>query len=188
MKSTRTYSRSQAFTMVEIMVVIAILGLILTIGLPSAFRAVSRTPIQQAVYDITEACKQARAQAILNGLPATLVIYPQEKTFKVFSSFSQNHSEETNELAQPITPDINSDISTNQLGPEVFSAKLDDEIVLEMVDVNLREFKDEEIAKVRFFPNGTSDILTIIIQWREQEWRKISVDFVTAVASVEVIK
>ena len=73
-------------------------------------------------------------------------------------------------------------------GRGAFSARLPDELVVEMVDVNLRECKDEEEARVRFYPNGTCDSLTVVLQWRMQQWRKISVDMVTGRAEMEVIR
>jgi hypothetical protein len=33
-----------------------------------------------------------------------------------------------------------------------------------MLDVNLSEYKDSDEARVRFYPNGTSDELTVIIR------------------------
>jgi hypothetical protein len=58
-------------------------------------------------------------------------------------------------------------------------------IFIEMLDVNLTEHKDDEEVRVRFYPNGTCDELTLILRSDKNEWRKISLEVTTALASVE---
>ena len=53
-----------------------------------------------------------------------------------------------------------------------------------MLDVNLTEYKDKEFARVRFYPNGTSDEMTIVLQSEKGEFIKISLEITTALASV----
>ncbi len=53
-----------------------------------------------------------------------------------------------------------------------------------MLDINLLEYKDEEIARVRFYPNGTCDELTVILQSRG-EWKKLSLEVTPPGASGE---
>jgi hypothetical protein len=57
-------------------------------------------------------------------------------------------------------------------------------LTLEMLDVNLTEYKDAEQAQARFFPNGTCDELTIILSSDQNEWYKISLEITTALATV----
>jgi hypothetical protein len=54
-----------------------------------------------------------------------------------------------------------------------------------MLDVNLNEYKDAEEAEVRFYPNGTCDEMTLILVSDKNEWRKISLEITTGLASVE---
>ena len=53
-----------------------------------------------------------------------------------------------------------------------------------MLDVNFIEYKDAEEAHVRFFPNGTSDELTVILH-SGTEYRKITLEPTTGLANVE---
>ena len=76
--------------------------------------------------------------------------------------------------------------ATPVAGASVFSASLSDHIVIEMLDVNFFEMKNEEEARVRFYPNGTSDDFTIILRSDKNEWRKITLEVVTGLAEVEV--
>jgi len=68
------------------------------------------------------------------------------------------------------------------------SGSINDSIVLEMLDVNLMEFKDEPLAVVNFYPNGTCDELTIVLRSEANVWRKISFEVTTGMASVEEVR
>jgi hypothetical protein len=56
-----------------------------------------------------------------------------------------------------------------------------------MLDINLLEYKDSDEARVRFFPNGTSDEMTLVLQSGD-DYRKITLEVTTALTSVGVIK
>ena len=56
-----------------------------------------------------------------------------------------------------------------------------------MLDINLTEYKDAGEARVRFFPDGTSDEMTLIIHSGDQ-YRKITLEVTTGLASVEAIQ
>jgi len=68
--------------------------------------------------------------------------------------------------------------------PYTSSAKLSDDVRIEMCDVNFTEYLDQDVARVRFYPNGTCDELTLILR-SDLEWRKISLECVTSLAQVE---
>ena len=64
-----------------------------------------------------------------------------------------------------------------------------EDVVIEMLDVNFQELKDEAAAEVNFYPNGTSDRFTIVLVWPEKnEHQKISLDIITGLAVSEVIR
>jgi hypothetical protein len=55
-----------------------------------------------------------------------------------------------------------------------------------MLDINKwkHDFRDDELARVRFFPNGTSDELTLILSSDHGEQRGIVLEVTTGLASV----
>jgi Tfp pilus assembly protein FimT len=65
------------------------------------------------------------------------------------------------------------------------SAQFANGVTIEMLDVNLREYKDAEVARVRFFKNGTSDEMTLILRSDKGEWRKISLEITTGLALID---
>jgi prepilin-type N-terminal cleavage/methylation domain-containing protein len=66
-----------------------------------------------------------------------------------------------------------------------FSVQLPDSVNVEMFDVNFTEYKDADLAAVRFFPNGRSDDMTVVLSSSKNEWRMISLDITTGVVDDE---
>jgi type II secretion system protein H len=152
------------FTLIEIMVVVAIMGLIVAMGIPSIYHLTHKEGINQAVEDVCQACVNARARAIFSGMPAQLVFHPLEKRFEVSGG------------AGPTAP-----TTTSSTG---ISGRIDDSVSIEMLDIGMLEYKDSEWTSVQFFPNGTSDEMTMILHSSKNEWKKISLDVMTGLTSV----
>src|SRR6266700_2736800 len=75
---------ARAFTLIEIMVVVAIIAIVMMIGIPfMKYTFVGGEGIDRAVRDVKEACSNARANAILNGVETDLVIRPFDKRLEV---------------------------------------------------------------------------------------------------------
>jgi prepilin-type N-terminal cleavage/methylation domain-containing protein len=148
-----------AFTLIEIMIVVAIIGLLAATGLPSIMKALQKEGMRKAVSDVTEVCASARAKAIFSCQTVAVVFHPAERSFAVEGGGPGGGSTYVNE------------------------SKLPDGVELAMLDINLQDFGASEWAKVRFFPNGTSDEMTIVLHDRDH-WRKITLEFSTGLASV----
>ncbi len=175
---------SSAFTMIEIMIVIAIIGIVLTLGIPSMFKTMHKDSIRKAVSDVLEVCQQARAQAIVRGTLVELRIRPLTGEFLVVPVSETD----TNLLAVNAQGQaMSAGVAAAPAAP-TFKAQLSNRIVIELLDVNFLELKDEEDVRVRFQPNGTSDEFTIVLRSGANEWRKISLDVVTGLADFEVIR
>jgi Tfp pilus assembly protein FimT len=59
------------------MMVVAIIGLMMTMSVPAILRTMHQEPLRKAVNDVMNICSHARAQAILQGVPVTVVFYTQ---------------------------------------------------------------------------------------------------------------
>jgi prepilin-type N-terminal cleavage/methylation domain-containing protein len=171
----RPKPRVDAFTLIEIMIVVAIMGLTLTMGVPIVWRIWHKQAMAQAVRDVVEVCSNARAQAILRGATAEVVFHPKDGRMDVSSAPTRpKPGEESGADSAPAAS-----VSGH-------SAQLDmSHLRIEMLDVNLREYKDEETARVRFYPNGTCDELRLILVDDRNQWREISLEITTGLASVE---
>lgn len=172
-----------AWTLIEIMIVVGILGIVMTMSIPAFSQLRRKADLRQAVADVVEVCSTARARAILGGRPVELWIRPQEKLLWVAGGTEETAPAEPGAGVEPAGP------SPLNRGEERsgLSARLPESITLEMVDVNFVEFKDAELARVRFFPNGTCDELTLVLRSDRNEYRKISLEVTTALAQVETL-
>jgi prepilin-type N-terminal cleavage/methylation domain-containing protein len=148
-------TRTDGFTLIEIMMVVAILGLTLTIGMPSFIKTMKREGMRKAQMDLMEACRDARRSAILTAQPAYLVIHPNDGTFEV---------------------------------PGQFHGGFSDSVHIDILGVNFLEMEHADVARVRFNPNGTSDEFTIVFHGEDQSTVKVSLEPITALAQVEIIR
>jgi len=144
----------RAFTLIEIMIVVAIIGLIAAMGIPSMLLMLQKDGMRKAASDVTELLGDARAQAIL-------------KNHNTYVSF------------RPADNRLDSSIGK--------SVTLPDGVAMEAIGINLMDYSQTEESRVWFFPNGTSDELTLVLHSGD-EWRKITLEFSTAIASSEPLK
>lgn len=158
-----------AFTLIEIMIVVAIMGVIMTMGVPPFVRSLRRESVRKAAADLAEACSQARAQAILKSTMTELIFHPKDRRFEVGGASSGAANEDASVPA------------AGAGGP----GQLPDDVTIAMLDVNLREYKEEETARVRFFPNGTSDEMTVVFESKQGEMRGVSLEITTGLADIE---
>jgi prepilin-type N-terminal cleavage/methylation domain-containing protein len=169
-----------AFTLIEIMVVVGIMGLLLTMGVPIIYRMRHEAPLRKAVRDVVEVCSHARAMAILQGKAVCVVFHPQEGRFAVEGGSSPTPSQPG--ASAPIPTEI------SQPAASGLSGQLSDRVAIDMLDVDLTEYKDAEEVKVWFYPNGVCDELTLILRSLDASQdpiRAISLEVTTGLASVE---
>ena len=159
MKLVFTHPARRAFTLIEIMIVVAIMGLIAAMGLPSMLRALQKEGMRKALSDVVDVCASARARAILQNQTVAVVFHPAARTFAVEGGGATGGA------------------------VLVSSSSLPDGVELAMLDINQMDFGASEWAKVRFFQNGTSDEMTLVLHDRDN-WHKITLEFSTGLATV----
>lgn len=170
----------RAFTMLEIMMVVAIVGLVMAISVPSVLRTMHQEPLRKAVNDVINICSHARAQAILHGEMTTVVFHPQSGQVALSALATTNATDGSPPPGPPADASGSAALTLN-------TTQFANSIIIDMLDVNLLEYKDAAEARVRFFPNGTSDEMTLIIHSSDQ-YRKITLEVTTGLASMEVIQ
>ena len=69
--------------MIEIMIVLGIIAIMAAVGIPAFYKAFRKEALRQAVSDIVEVLSNARARAILGGVPMEVVIRPQERSMSI---------------------------------------------------------------------------------------------------------
>ena len=89
---------------------------------------------------------------------------------------------------QPVGGFVAAETSAPGSSSSIFSARLGKEVGIAMLDVNLMDQMQASEARVRFFPNGTSDEFTMVLQSDKGEMRKITLEATTGFADVEVLR
>ena len=152
-----------AFTLIEIMIVVAIMGLIAAIGVPSILQTFRTEGMRKAVSDVQDVCAEARQDAILYNKTTAVIFYPQpqDRRFAVEDAAG----------------------GVNKSSGRVTSSSLPVGVEFAMLDINLQDFGASKWARVFFYPDGTSDEMTLVLL-SQGERRKISLEFSTGLTTV----
>ena len=159
-----------AFTLIEIMVVVAIIGLMAAVGMPSIIRALQKDGMRKALSDVKDVCFTARQEAIVSKHKTAVVFFPQQGRFGLDGSVSANSTTTT----------------TNAHTGKVTGSSLPDGIHFAMLDIFHKDFAESQWARVFFYPDGTSDETVIVLTGRGQT-EKITLDYVTGTPVVSPV-
>lgn len=138
-----------AFTLIELMVVVGIMAIIVAIGIPFMANVVNGgRGISRAGRDVQQVCSDARALAILRQSPMDLRIRPADGVFEFGAAGGDD----------PRPSD-----GASPGGGGGSSVTLPEGVVIEALGINGLDWTEDEVANVRFYPNGTSDEMRIVL-------------------------
>ncbi len=175
------------FTLIEIMVVVGIMGIILTMSVPIVWKVFHKAPLNKAVADVVEVCSNARRQAIMQGHQVDVVFHPLEGRFEVAGGAAGTaNTPPPGSGTAAANPPVAASAASTMSGTGL-AASFDRSVTIDMLDINKNpdhDFKLDEFARVRFFPNGTSDELTLILRSDRGEQLGVVLEVTTGLPSV----
>jgi Tfp pilus assembly protein FimT len=151
------------------MVVVAIIGLVAAMSVPSILAMRHEAPMRKAIDDITEMCSRARAGAVLKNTTATIVFHPVARS------------------AELVNGDSNAALSTRLGKPSVTSVQFDPSVTVEGLGINLKDWTLADSAPVNFYENGTSDEMTLILSCHGER-EMISLELTTAMPDFKPLR
>jgi len=154
------------------MIVVAIIGLMASMSVPSILQTFRKEGMRKAVSDIMDLCNDARTQAIFSGRPAQIDFYPSDKRIELASASTNQPPAAGGSPAAPPT--------------SAKSVTLPANMDIEMLDIDMIDCRAQPKASVKFNPNGTCDELTLILHAGD-DWEKITLEYSTAQASVNPV-
>ncbi len=174
------------------MIVVAMIAIFMTIGMPSIYHALHRNPMQQATFDLEEAFRNARMQAIMKGVPAEVVLIPADRSVSVRlapgAELPRLHSRTDDPTAEGAAQmDAGEPAPATSSIPN-FSAQWAESVAFKQLLVNLRDYQELDEARIRFYPNGTSDALIATLVSEANEERTVTLEITTGRSNVEVVR
>lgn len=164
----------RAFTLLEIMIVVGIMGIVLTMGVPIVWKVFHRSDMSKAIFEMQELCRNARARAILQGVQTQLVLHGGDGGISIEGGAGSAPAAATGVLS-PSAP----------AGGAPTSTHLPDGVAIFKFLVGGVDCMHMEMARVRFFPNGTCDDFVMQLVSDRAERVEISLEVTTSLADVE---
>jgi Tfp pilus assembly protein FimT len=171
----RVNAPASAFTLIEIMVVVALMMIVMSMGVPIVYKTFHKQPMTKALTDVVDICSAARARAILQGTMTEVVFHPQDGRLEVSGGAGAPGVGYTGGgVVEVNTPGSSSSAS----------AQLSDRVMIDMLDINLSEYKEADEARVRFYPNGMCDEMTLILRGEGGEQRGVTLEITTSLPTI----
>ena len=146
---------SAGFTLVEMMVVVAIMGLLLGLAVLN-FRAISqKEPLEQAVSDVEGLCRRARSEAIVKSRAMDLTI--DSGTGQLLLSTAPHAINSSDPETGAFTSTLQEAVGIDQTSP---SSDVEMEIV---IPEDIMDSETPGVVVIRFYPNGTAEPLQGLI-------------------------
>lgn len=188
-------TRRGAFTLLELLIVVAIMGIVMTISVPFMNTAITGNKgINGAMRLVQEACADARALAILRHSTATMTVRAdgsidvREGGGSTRKSRMESADVAGNEWRmedRPVPTGKSSGGGRVEMRHK-YPAKLPEGVGIYAILANGIDATDLEQAEVRFYADGTCDEFNVILDQPENgERRQVWLEITTGITDIE---
>ena len=172
----------KGFTLIEIMIVVAIMAIVMTMSVPIVYKVWHKAPMRKAVSELVEVCSNARARAIMRGTMTEVVFHSDDGRFEV-SGGGGAPMPGGGQTAAPMS-------GMPTASGSGLSGQIPDSVAIASLKINgiryvPREDVDVHEARVRFYPNGTCDEMRLVFLSDAGEFQGVFLEITTSLASVE---
>ena len=165
-----THHFHRAFTLIEIMIVVGILGLVAAMGIPSIVKALQKDGMRKAVSDVQDVFFSARERAILTNQKTAAVFYPRERRFGVEGTAGGGEAGTV----------------VNTHSGKTLVATLPEGIEFGMLDIFRQDYVQSEWAKIFFNPDGTCEEAVLVLIGKGGP-EKITLEYATGMPVVSEV-
>ena len=163
----------RAFTLVEIMVVMAIIAIMIGISVPAFYSFLKKAPLERAIADVEGLCRQARAEAIVNQRPMDVVLNDFDDTVALIIA-----------PRVVVKPDDVTGVETRTTEEAREIDRVDLGADLQIIEPELEETSVDVI--IRIYPNGTAEPLELLV-WSSEGAYRLTLDPVTGNTKVKSV-
>jgi prepilin-type N-terminal cleavage/methylation domain-containing protein len=161
--------KRRAFTLIEIMIVVGIMGLVAAMGMPALNKALQKEGMRKAVSDVQDVFFSARERAILTNQKTAAMFYPRERRFGVEGAAGDGTG-----------------TVVNAHSGKTVVATLPEGIEFAMLDIFRQDYVQSDWAKVFFNPDGTCDEAVIVLIGKGGS-EKITLEYATGMPVVSEV-
>jgi prepilin-type N-terminal cleavage/methylation domain-containing protein len=163
---------NSAFTLIEIMIVVGIIGLIAAMGAPSIGKAFQKEGMRKAVSDVQDVFFSAREQAIVGNKQVAVIFYPRENRFGVEGTAVGEQGE------------VGSVINVHS--GKTLVASLPPGVQFGMLEIFRQDYVQSPFAKIFFNADGTSDEAVIVLLSKGRP-EKITLEYATGMPVISSV-
>jgi len=171
-------ARRWGFTLIEIMIVIAIMAIVLTMGVPLVYQLGHKEPMRKATAELVELLSNARAQAILQNTVTEVVFRPHEG----LATLAGVAPPAPRQPLRGDEPPREASLTANPSLHSTSSMQFHESVRILMLAIDQMDRVGEDAVRVRFYPNGTCDEMFMIYEGGGKQ-RGISMEVTTGLAS-----
>lgn len=159
MRNPRARVRANtAFTLVEIMVVVIVIGIVIAAVVPNLGGTASRRRVESAAWQISDLLDYCYNSSLATGRVFAFVVSPDRKAFDIVAERGATEDEQAEGLTGPFYESIKMpglDVRSFPEGIVLADVRTFDESLL---------FDEEETIRIFFFPDGTTEFATLLLE------------------------